>query len=198
MNKNILIIIILITIIILTNCRDDYDPTGPDYTEYGWTFFDDSNLDEAKTWFKEAIITDSSYADGYNGLGWSLAYMDSIETAYSVFQEGINIGDTTDCFVDLLAGRIFTSHALAKYDSVVVLSDKFLEMGELWSFSYDNSLNENDVYIILSLSYFSLKEYENCLILIQKIESTFTVDINSQAGISLLSIKLEELSLLHL
>ena len=198
MRKLFTIISLFIIVVSLSNCRKDYAPTGPDYTDYGWTFYEDGNHEDARTWFRESLDTDSSYADGYNGLGWALGYMDSMGTAFEIFGLGIAIGDSTDCYPDLLAGYVFSGHAIAEYDSVAALADEFIEHGSNWVFAQDESVNYQDVMILISASCFSIADYEKSLELVQILETDFTADIETSGGKSELSLKIEELSIKYL
>ncbi len=198
MKKAFAILAMILMLLIGQQCRKAYVPTGPDYADYGWTFYDAGNYQDARTWFREAVDTDSLYVDGFNGLGWSLGAMDSMSAAFTAFGEGLVIGDTTDYYPDLLAGRIFTAHALGLYDSAAVLSDVFLRLDSHWIFPHDENLTASDVVVVLAASYFSLQNYSQALTLIQRLDPTFTADVTTQAGISTLSLKIESLSQTYL
>jgi len=190
--------IIILIIVSFSNCRKAYVPTGMDYSEYGWTFFDDGSYETARRWFREATATDSGYVDGFNGLGWSLGFLDSMEAAFDAFSYGLSIGDTTDYFADLLAGRIFTANALGRADSAAVLAQGFLETDSLWVFDYDRQLDYADVFIALATSFFILQDYESSLNMLRHVDRSFTADLSTQAGLSELSLRIETLSQQHL
>ena len=52
------------------NCRQPVIPTEEDLADYGWTLYETGKYQEAREWFYDAVAKDSSYADGYNGIGW--------------------------------------------------------------------------------------------------------------------------------
>ena len=67
--------------------------TAASVTAEGWTLFEDSRYGDAKDKFDEALALDDTYADAYNGLGWSNAKLDLLAEWGSRL---INLADAFD------------------------------------------------------------------------------------------------------
>jgi hypothetical protein len=84
MSYNKLFITITMLMLIFAACRKEWIATEEDMTNYGWTLFEQANLDltsntaeedfdDVLKWFEDATKKDTSYQDGYNGMGWTYA-----------------------------------------------------------------------------------------------------------------------------
>ena len=68
----------------LTNCRQPVIPTEEDLAGYGWTLYETGKYQEAREWFY-TVAKDSSYADGYNGIGWCFGKLRQADSVQSIF-----------------------------------------------------------------------------------------------------------------
>ena len=84
MSYNKLFITITMLMLIFAACRKEWTATEEDMTNYGWTLFEQASLDLSSNtaeedfdyvlkWFEDATKKDTSYQDGYNGMGWTYA-----------------------------------------------------------------------------------------------------------------------------
>ena len=93
------------------NCRQPVIPTEEDLADYGWTLYETGKYQEAREWFYDAVAKDSSYADGYNGIGWcfgKLRRADSAAVYFHISQtKPFDSYDTPDLDLDLYAGLTF-------------------------------------------------------------------------------------------
>ena len=97
--------------LIATNCRQSVIPTEEDLAGYGWTLYETGEYQEAREWFYDAVAKDSSYADGYNGIGWCFGKLRQADSAAVYFHESqtkpFDAYDTPDLDLDLYAGLTF-------------------------------------------------------------------------------------------
>ena len=69
----------------LTNCRQPVIPTEEDLADYGWTLYEEKEYQEAREWFLDAVAKDSSFADGYHGIGWCFGNLRQADSAAAYF-----------------------------------------------------------------------------------------------------------------
>ena len=89
MKKNRFIYIVLLLLIFSTGCRKKVVATDIDSSEYGWLLYEQGKYIESNSWFINAVIQDSMFSDGYNGLGWSYGQIGEIDSSISSFSKGI-------------------------------------------------------------------------------------------------------------
>ena len=156
-------------LIILFNCRQPVIPTEEDLAGYGWTLYETGEYQEAREWFYDAVDKDSSYADGYNGIGWcfgKLRQADSAAVYFHVSQtKPFDPYDTPDLDLDLYAGLTF-SYSGMHIDSLVrtYASYVLVERPEIgpWYFSHDNKINHLDIRLELALADFNMGYFVSC------------------------------------
>ena len=159
----------LIFLILSFNCRQPVIPTEEDLAGYGWTLYETGEYQEAREWFYDAVDKDSSYADGFNGIGWcfgKLRQADSAAVYFLISQtKPFDPYDTPDLDLDLYAGLTF-SYSGIHIDSLVrtyatyVLVDR-PELGP-WYFSHDNKINHLDIRLELALANFNMGYFVSC------------------------------------
>ena len=155
--------------LIATNCRQSVIPTEEDLAGYGWTLYEAGEYQEAREWFYDAVAKDSSYADGYNGIGWcfgKLRQADSAAVYFHVSQtKPFDTYDTPDLDLDLYAGLTFAYSgmnidSLVREYSTYVLVER-PELGP-WYFSHDLKINHLDVKLELALADFNMGYFISC------------------------------------
>ena len=173
MNKNIKHITVVLgslSLLILSfNCRQPVIPTEEDLAGYGWTLYETGEYQEAREWFYDAVDKDSSYADGFNGIGWcfgKLRQADSAAVYFLISQtKPFDPYDTPDLDLDLYAGLTF-SYSGMHIDSLVrtYASYVLVERPELgaWYFSHDNKINHLDIRLELALADFNMGYFVSC------------------------------------
>ena len=151
------------------NCRQPVIPTEEDLADYGWTLYETGKYQEAREWFYDAIAKDSSYADGYNGIGWcfgKLRQADSAAVYFHISQtKPFDSYDTPDLDLDQYAGLTFAYSgmnldSLVREYSTYVLVER-PELGP-WYFSHDTKINYLDVRIELALADFNMGYFTSC------------------------------------
>ena len=159
-----------VCILILSNgCRQPVIPTEEDLASYGWTLYEQGEYQEAREWFYDAVDKDSSYADGFNGIGWCFGKLRQADSAAAYFHisqtKPYDPYDTPDLDLDLYAGLTFAYSGM-HVDSLVrtyaayVLVDR-PELGP-WYFSHDNKINHLDIRLELALADFNMGYFVSC------------------------------------
>ena len=159
-----------ICILILSNgCRQPVIPTEEDLAGYGWTLYEQGEYQEAREWFYDAVDKDSSYADGFNGIGWCFGKLRQADSAAAYFHisqtKPFDPYDTPDLDLDLYAGLTFAYSGM-HVDSLVRTYAAYVlvERPELgpWYFSHDNKINHLDIRLELALADFNMGYFVSC------------------------------------
>ena len=157
-------------ILILSNgCRQPVIPTEEDLAGYGWTLYEQGEYQEAREWFYDAVDKDSSYADGFNGIGWCFGKLRQADSAAAYFHisqtKPFDPYDTPDLDLDLYAGLTFAYSGM-HVDSLVRTYAAYVlvERPELgpWYFSHDNKINHLDIRLELALADFNMGYFVSC------------------------------------
>ena len=159
-----------VAILVLSNgCRQPVIPTEEDLAGYGWTLYEQGEYQEAREWFYDAVDKDSSFADGYNGIGWCFGKLRQADSAAAYFHisqtKPFDPYDTPDLDLDLYAGLTFAYSGM-HVDSLVRTYAAYVlvERPELgpWYFSHDNKINHLDIRLELSLADFNMGYFVSC------------------------------------
>ncbi len=189
------LLMIIIAVGLFFSCESDVGTEPSNYspetlTANGWTQFENGEYTLALNSFKEAIRASDTYVDAYNGAGWASARLQNLTDAASYFSQCLNLDAN---YADGLAGNTFLSHARKNYQTAVSDGNKLATNNPNWSFSHDTTLDILDIYLVLAESYFALQDFTNSLLQVQKIDPTFSADVNTYEGKAKLADKIEEL-----
>lgn len=172
-HKPTLLFLLFVGMITIDACRKKYYATAEDMAEYGWELYESKDYLNSNIWFNDAMVKDSKWKDGYNGLGWSYAKLMVIDSSIAHFKTGLektqNIGDTTDVHAEILAGLTFAYHANKNDAKAIEYGRAFLDstvkpLKKPWAFSHDSLLNYLDVRITLAASYFAKSKFDSTII----------------------------------
>ena len=170
MFRTIKYITIFTAILVLSSgCRQPVIPTEEDLAGYGWTLYEQGEYQEAREWFYDAVDKDSSYADGFNGIGWCFGKLRQADSAAAYFHisqtKPFDPYDTPDLDLDLYAGLTFAYSGM-HVDSLVRTYATYVlvERPELgpWYFSHDNKINHLDIRLELALADFNMGYFVSC------------------------------------
>ena len=159
-----------LAVLVLSNgCRQPVIPTEEDLAGYGWTLYEQGEYQEAREWFYDAVDKDSSFADGYNGIGWCFGKLRQADSAAVYFHmsqtKPFDPYDTPDLDLDLYAGLTFAYSGM-HIDSLVRTYAAYVlvERPELgpWYFSHDNKINHLDIRLELALADFNMGYFVSC------------------------------------
>ena len=210
MKKNRIIYIVLLLLIFSTGCRKKVVATDIDSSEYGWLLYEQGKYIESNSWFINAVIQDSMFSDGYNGLGWSYGQIGEIDSSISSFSKGIIKASTDSSWYfkqlklqdpphepekELLAGLALAYHASNKHNLSIEKGLDFLDLvndasynvtmgSPNWSFSRNQSINSKDIIWALSSSYFATGKYNESLEYINKLNTiAVNYDLSNVHGV---------------
>ena len=183
------------------NCRQPVIPTEEDLANYGWTLYETGNYQEAREWFYDAVAKDSSYADGYNGIGWcygKLRRADSAAVYFHISQtKPFDSYDTPDLDLDLYAGLTFAYSGMhidslvREYATYVLVERPILGP---WKFSHDKKINHLDVRLELALADFNMGYFTSCRDNLQSIYNDSSYQSYPQNTVESLTMNVETLS----
>ena len=183
------------------NCRQPVIPTEEDLAGYGWTLYETGKYQEAREWFYDAVAKDSSYADGYNGIGWcfgKLRRADSAAVYFHISQtKPFDSYDTPDLDLDLYAGLTFAYSGMhidslvREYATYVLVERPILGP---WQFSHDKKINHLDVRLELALADFNMGYFTSCRDNLQSIYNDSSYQSYPQNTVESLTMNVETLS----
>jgi len=181
MKQHRLLLPLLILLLIFVACRREWLPTEEDFTDYGWTLYQDGRFKESNHWFQNAIDENMNYKDGYNGMGWSEQKMSlwntepNLDNAIDHFKKGLKKDDNPrslhnvdfDIFAgltflysirDIAGSTLYTDMAILYGDSLIKLINE-QQYEQTWYFPHDTITDYLDIHITLAWAKFLKKEY---------------------------------------
>ncbi len=156
----------------------------------GWTAYLSRSYGVASSKFSQALAINGNLVDAYNGSGWSLAKLNLPDSAVTQFNKGLN-RDTANA--EIRAGLAFVDNALKLYTQSITLATAVLQAKPSWVFSRDNSVNSQDLHLLLAEDYFALASYPESLTQVQVLNPAFTADVSTVTGQTSLAKEIERL-----
>ena len=179
-------------------CREKLVPETPDYTEYGWELWIQGDYAGALQQFDDGLALDKTYADTWNGLGWTYIQLGIPDKSESNFIQAIIFGDTTEAGSEVgteaLAGRAFARLALGEFTTAVSDAKEALIQTPLWIFKRDISLTYEDLMLTVATGFYGQAEFDSSLVWVKKLDATFNANVSTLAGRSALAAKLQDLA----
>jgi len=222
MKQHRLLLPLLILLLIFVACRREWLPTEEDFTDYGWTLYQDGRFKESNHWFQNAIDENMNYKDGYNGMGWSEQKMSlwntepNLDNAIDHFKKGLKKDDNPRSLhnvdFDLFAGLTFSysikDPAGTTYytDSTIFYGDSLINLineeqyEQTWYFPHDTTTDYLDIHVTLAWAKFLKKQYnvslEDHVRLLEDKCGWLTIspDFQTATGIHELAARIEELA----
>ncbi len=170
--------------------------TAESLTADGWALFEQGKYDEAIEKFGEALELDDTYADAYNGLGWSYAKLDQLSDALSAFADCISNGmDTADPYAGQAPVYRDYDHA-NHFENAISAATMALSKDRRYVFSHETTFDWHDLMIILAQSYFGLSNYTSANTWVDSLGGT-PADPESETFVSDLAAEIENLEDLY-
>ena len=176
--------------------------TAASLTAAGWALFEQGEYEAAIEKFDAALNLDATYADAYNGLGWSNAKLDDLTESLLSFGMCI-LNDNT--MADPYAGCTpvyrdyeFPAAALAEdttahFDSALAFAQEALSRDADYEFSHDETFNWEDIHLIMAQSYFGKGEFLSAKAEVELLGYEGTLDPESTTWPQELADAIEEL-----
>lgn len=179
-------------------CREKLVPETPDFTEYGWELWIQMDYAGALQQFNDGVLLDETYADTWNGLGWTYIELGIPDTSEINFIQAIIFGDTTEAGIEVgteaLAGRAFARLAQGAFTTAVTDAKNALIQTPLWIFRRDISLTYEDLMLTVATGFYGQAEFDSSLVWVKKLDATFSANVSTPAGRSALAAKLQDLA----
>ena len=132
--------------------------TAATVTAQGWALFEQGQYADARDKFDEALALDDTYADAYNGQGWSNANLDELSAAINSFIQCLSNGMTT---ADPYAGEAAVYRDYNnRFSDAIAAANTALSKNRRYVFSHDTSFDWKDLMLILAQSHFGNGDYE--------------------------------------
>ncbi|MBA7604274.1 MAG: hypothetical protein GH143_07185 [Calditrichaeota bacterium] len=199
MNRRLCIFFILIVsllALIVGGCRTPVEPEKQDYVEYGWELMADTSYRAASIQFEAGTELDRLYADGWNGLGWAYARLDSAGISDTSFSTGADlvVDDTSIVGTEIMAGRSFANLARGEFAEAVDDAKDALERTPTWEFRRDVTITitYKHLYLTVATGFYGQGEFDSCLVWVQKLDEDFPAD-TTLSGRSKLAARLQTL-----
>ena len=183
------LVFILVTLSIGPGCRQNYVPTDEEMADYGWILFSQGDYVGARDWFQLSVDKDSTYMDGYCGMGWSNGKLGYADTAYQYFYMGkdmnyddIRFPNHVNLPIDIVGGLVFASSAIANDSLTIAYSQEFdfkqnqiqVDLGDgdfRWSLKevlftsleYDSKIDAQDVRLAWSMAQYNSSQFIECV-----------------------------------
>jgi len=192
MKKNTLLLV-LVSLFMLFNCRERIEPEADDFVEYGWTLYADRDFRHAFEIFQEGLEEDSLYIDGYNGSGWCYVEFNSPDTAIAFFSEGLDYitVDSSQVRFEMLAGLAMSYHATGDYESVILKGTELYTYRPLFEFSHDWRIDYVDIVLLVAMAHYTQGDFTEALTWVQELDEEFTADVSTNEGRAELIQKIE-------
>ncbi len=132
--------------------------TAESRTNEGWALFEAGDYAGAIGKFNSAISIDDTYADAYNGLGWSFAKMDSLAKSIASFDDCIANGMSGDPH----AGKapVYRDLVPPQFSNAVSSASSALSLDGSYVFEHDDTFDWHDLHLIKAQSHFGLGQYD--------------------------------------
>ena len=194
MKKQNQIIVILFLIGLIGGCRQQYEPIDSDFSQFGWKYYENGDYVGARDWFKEALKDDSTFADAYNGIGWSLGHLGQADSSRKYFELWIDQADEeSDYLFDYYAGLAFSYNALGNDQQALFnaqsnfFGKQDVVSGDIWCFCHRKDINQIDVRLIQAISQFRLGLFSDCLVTINDTYTDLTRQLSSASDANQMS-----------
>lgn len=129
--------------------------------------------------------------EAYMGLGFSQMRNDDAFSAYQTLQDGLNISPDN---IDIQAGLSLLEYATRQnYQAAITYARSVLAAAPDYIFSYDTSLDKNDLLVNIALSQYLLQQWEDCIATIRDLDPAYNLDTSQNEFRTKIFQKLEEL-----
>ncbi len=183
-----------LTVLVLSGCARIFDPAFVEdllyrqYVQDGWEAFAVKDYHYAIDRFSRAAVKDSLRGEAYAGLGWSYLMLKNFAAADINFARCSRNPDSSYWGY---AGWAFLKSVQDSFE----ISNRYLMMvvnhRERWQFPYGPVLGKVHLWALMAHNYFLLAEYTQSLWAIQNNNPTFSVDVQTPAGLTSLAKEIE-------
>ncbi|MFO7769018.1 MAG: tetratricopeptide repeat protein [bacterium] len=124
-------------------------------TDEGWAAFESGDYAAAAAAFQDAVRADEAFADAWNGLGWSRAFLEQLGDAAMALQKAVDSGLVVP---DARAGLAIVYREVPHLDGAITEARAVLAADAHWVFSHMTSVDYLDIHLVLAQCYYRLGE----------------------------------------
>jgi len=157
------------------------------------SYFQQGDYRNAENFFRIVISkpNEDLKPEAYMGLGFSQMRNDDAFGAYQTFQEGLTISPDD---IDIQAGLSLLEYATRQnYLAAITYAQSVLTAAPDYIFSYDTSLDKNDLLVNIALSQYMLQQWDDCIATIKDLDPAYDMDTGQNEFRTKIFQKLEEL-----
>ena len=170
-------------------CRQNYVPTDDELADYGWVLYSQGDYVGARDWFQRSIDKDSTYMDGYCGIGWASGKLGYADSAYHYFYLGkdmiyddVRFPNQVNLPIDIIGGLVFSSSAIGDDSLTIAYSQEFdfkqtqiqVDLGDgdyRWtlkavlfnSLGFDSKIDAQDVRLAWAMAQYNSSQFADCV-----------------------------------
>lgn len=162
----------------------------------GWASFEGGDYAEARDFF-QASVNGADGAEARNGLGWSLARLDQLDTALAQFDASLAFSSADP---EPFAGRSAVARDVdpPQFAVSIASADSALARDPAFAFAHDSSVNWMDLRLIIAQSAYGLGDYARAVAEVDSLPEGIPPDPGSPNLAEELLTELERLgNLLH-
>jgi tetratricopeptide (TPR) repeat protein len=180
---------------LMAGCGGGGGGGGPDaasLTAEGWALYEAGHYSEAIGKFDAAVEADPSYADAYNGLGWTYGKLDSLDEALANFDLCLAKGDARP---DPYAGKapVLRDIEPAQYENAIVAALAALARDSDFEFEHYEDFDWRDLRIIMAQCYFEIEDYGQAHAQVDILDPGNTLNPSSETWPAELAAAIEDL-----
>jgi tetratricopeptide (TPR) repeat protein len=164
-------------------------PIGPGgcdaacWVEQGWTAYEAGDPNGINL-FRAAINADSTYAEGYVGLGWYNIDYGFIDAAALSFQAATDI-DTSQVAGYAGAAFSFAAALPRDVDAAILMAETALAKGGPdWVFEHSDEVSARSLGLLLAQIYFDLADYGQAQSYVDEVDPSNTLDPSSRTYVT--------------
>ena len=173
--------IILLSINSCGSSTTDVDQQQPiSKLSEAWTLFEKKDFATAINHF-QSVIDESDDINAYVGIGYSYMFRNDYFNATLRLNQALS---TKPINADLLGALVFILNAEGNdINSSNQFADQLLTLDKDWSFGHGLNLTVMDIYLVQAQNYFILADFASSLSRLQLIDSTYSINVDTESGI---------------
>lgn len=193
-------LLVLSLVFVFAGCPEDDDgdieePVDPvALVRQGWSSFEALDYLTAVEQFEDAIAAGAGSADAYSGAGWSAYKLADNSYAHDQWMEGLDIDPAS---YDIRTGLGLLAFDQGNDQEAIDWLSAVLADNANYSFVHIESLDYNDLHVMLAASYYGLGDFEAALQEVLTLNPVYVGSIETPAGIDALAREIERLNTVY-
>ncbi len=148
------VFLVSILFIFSISCSETKDNS---YLKLGWGDFENGNYSGAIANFEKAVDRGESQTEIETGIAWCHLKLENFSESYTYFNSALEINKN---YKNAISGLGILNYENLDFQRSALILESLLEMDSAYSFDYDNSVNPQNIRLLLAHNYFILQDYE--------------------------------------